>query len=380
VNVKKKNGGMNPPIKWPQVSAFRLARHHLAGETQADLITVVRSASGIQSQVMSCAERALWARMHGLTRGEIQSALYKSRTLVRTSCMRQTLHLIPSEDFSIYISALKKSRREALMRIICKFGVTAKDVDLLNKAVMEALSPGPVTQSRLTELIKPRVGKRVRSWMQRVWSVFRSAIVEGLICYGPSRGQEVTFVRVDQWLSQTRTVNELEAKQILLRCYLSAYGPATIQDFSKWSGISMGEAREIWQALESELLELSIEETNASILRKDYEALKNSHLRRPILRLLPSFDPFLLAHAEKNHLVDPRNYKHVYRNQGWISPVVMLDGRVIGIWSLKGRGPQRLMEVEPFNRISGVIKDSIEEEALGLGGFLETPIEVRFNR
>jgi len=342
-------------LTWSQVSAFRLARHHLADRKQADLTAVYRDVCGIQAQVMSAAEMALWARMHRLTRAEIHAALWKSRTLVKTSCMRQTLHLIPVADFSVYISALKRSRMAALVRIMSRFGVTLREVEAMNEAAVEALRGGPMPQHELTEHIRPKVGKRVRAWMEKVWSVFRPAIMEGLICYGPDRGPEVTLVRVDQWLPRQRKVSENEAKQIVLRRYLGAYGPATPQDFSKWSGISMGETRAVWESLEKELVEVLVENKKASLLRKDLAALRNCDPGEPVLRLLPNFDPFLLAHAEKNHLVHDRHYKRVYRQAGWISPVVLLNGRVIGTWSSaqkpsSGEKCQRPGRLEARNR------------------------------
>ena len=235
-----------------QISAFRLTRHHFVDKNLADLTTVCRNVCGIQSQVMAAAQMALWARMHGLTRTDIHSTLWKSRTLVKTSCMRQTLHLLPAADFSIYINALRRSRVEALRRIMSKFGITQKEFDGMNEAVMEALSASPMTQGELTDQIASKVGKNVRTWMEHVWSVvrLRPAIVEGLICYGPDRGQEVTFVRVDQWLPRQREVSAQEAQQVLLRRYLSAYGPATLQDFSRWTGIPMKEARAVGESLE----------------------------------------------------------------------------------------------------------------------------------
>lgn len=185
-------------FKWSQVSAFRAIRHRLVNQGRANLTTVCQNVCGIQAQVMAAAQIALWARRHDLTRADIDSALYKRRALVKTSCMRGTLHLLPASDFSIYISALKRSRVEALRRILSKFGITQKEADAMTDAVLEALRSGPVTQRELIERIVSKVRKRMRTWMEGVWSVFRPAIVEGLICYGPCRGQEVTFVRIDQ--------------------------------------------------------------------------------------------------------------------------------------------------------------------------------------
>ena len=72
-------------VEWSQVAAFRLRRHHLAGKNQAGLAEVTRDVCGVQAQVMSAAEIALWTRNHDLAAAAIQSALWKDRTLVKTS-------------------------------------------------------------------------------------------------------------------------------------------------------------------------------------------------------------------------------------------------------------------------------------------------------
>jgi hypothetical protein len=372
-------------FKWPQIAAFRLTRHHLAEPHQANLVTVCQNVCGMQAQLQSAAEMQFWARRrdrdgHSLTQADIHAALYKNRTLVKTSLMRQTLHLIPAVDFYIYINALKQSRVEALRKIMSRFGITPKDADAMTQSIVEALHAGPMTQRELMEQIIPKVGKKVKKYLELAWSIqmFRLALVEGLICYGPERGKKATFLRVDQWLPKQKAVDERVAKQILLRRYLRAYGPATLQDFSKWTGMPMPEARAVWQSLEDELVEINIEDKKGWLLHEDHRQLANSDLDGQILRLLPHFDPYLLGHADKNHLVDANCYKRVYRNQGWISPVVLLNGRVIGIWSYTRRGKQWSLEVEPFEKFPKTIQAKIEEEAASLGDFQETAWEVKF--
>jgi len=72
-------------------------------------------------------EIALWTRTHNLTHPDIHSALWKSRTLVKTSCMRGTLHILSAADFPIYINALKSSRGREMLRIMARYGVTQKE-------------------------------------------------------------------------------------------------------------------------------------------------------------------------------------------------------------------------------------------------------------
>jgi hypothetical protein len=369
---------MKRALTWPEVAAFRLSRHHLAGQNSADFITIGQNICGVQAQVMSAAEMQLWARRHDLKRAEVHSALWEKRHLIKTYGMRGTLHLLPAVDFFIYINALKKSVVESVQRIMLRLGITAKEAEALNEAAMEALRAGSLTKGELTERVKPRVGKKVRAAMAQFWNIFRPAFAEGLICYGPESGKEAIFIRVDQWLPKQKEISETEAQQMLLRRYLQAYGPATLQDFSKWTGLLMKEAKAVWEMLLDELVEVSIEGEKAFLLRDDHGQLANSSHDGQVLRLLPYFDPYLLAHADKKHLVNSSHYKRVYRNQGWISPVILLDGRAIGVWSYTRRAQRWLLEIESFEKFSKAIRAKIEEEAASLGSFLGTLWEIKF--
>lgn len=375
---------MKPRLRQKQIAAFRLKRQHLVDSNPAALATICQNVCGIQAQVLSAAEISLWARRHELTRAEIRAALGPRRTLVRTSVMRQTLHLIAAQDFSLYINALKQSRMAALWNIMSRFGIKPQEVDALNAAVVEALRDGPLPQREVNARVKPRLGKNMRAWMAKVWSILRPALVEGLICYGPEQGNEAVFVRVDQWLPKPKPVVEATAKHLLLRRYLSVYGPATLHDFSRWSGMNIPEAQTVWKSGQEELLEVECEDGKKFIRREDEENWRElSHALRftpPVLNLLPHFDVYLLGHVDKNHLLSAAHYKRVYRNQGWISPVILLDGRIIGIWSYTRRAQRWLLEIAPFEKFSKRLRAQIEEEAASLGKFLETRWEIKFSK
>lgn len=366
-----------PPIGLPNIHAFRMQRHHFLDRSSAALTQVSGDVCGIQAQVMAAAEMALWARMNGLARAEISAALWEKRTLVKTSLMRQTLHLIPAEDFSLFITALRRSRVEAVLRVMARFHIQREEAFAINEIVVAALRDGRMTQGELRERIKPKVSRRVRAWMERVWSALRIPLAEGLICYGPVRGQGVTYVRADRWLPKQKAFEENEAKRVLLRRYLRAYGPARLTDFCKWSGISVKEATPVWRSLEDELTGVSFGDSSGFILRDDEGALAKCDAGERVLRLLPSFDPLLLGHAEKDHLVDAAHYKRVYRNQWWISPVVLLDGRVVGIWAHKRQGGGFTLEVQLFSKLARTLRNGIEEEAARLGAFLEAPCRIK---
>ena len=362
------------------ISRFRLGRHHLLAETPADAVTICRDICGAQAQVMSSAFLQLWARNHASRRAEIETALWQSRTLVKTSLMRQTLHLIPADEFMVYIAALKPSRMAGALRIMAKFGIVREEADALTMLIMDALSSGPLGRRAITAAVRPKVSKRVRSWMENVWSIVRVPVAEGLICYGRGESNEVSFIRVDRWFPklESKPISETEAQAALFRNYLRAYGPATPTDFSHWAGIPMQQARQVRSLLEPELEEIGGDKKTSLLLREDVAVLNARSEKQACIRLLPSFDSYLLAHRAKDHLLSAKHYKRVYRNQGWISPVVLIDGEVAGVWSHKLENRRLLVEIEPFDGLSAPVRAAIKREAEQLAIFVAGDLKLQF--
>lgn len=322
---------------------------------------------------MGAAKLALWTRTRKLLPQDIHSVLYEKRRVVKTSAMRQTLHLLPADEFHIYMTALRRSRMSAMMNIMARIDVGPKEVQAMTSVLMKILGDEPVRQRELAEQVKPLISKKLQASMQLFWNnwpIFRPAIIEGLICYGPQRGSQATLARIDRWLPPLPQISEQKAQVIVLRKFLQAYGPAGIRDFCKWSGISVKEAKPVWDSLRDELIEVSVEGIQAFIPREYLRELESAKLPGPVVRLLPNFDPYMLAHADKDHLVQPRYYKRVYRSQGWLSPVILVDGRVVGIWSRDESRKRPLVRTEFFEKVPKTTASRIGEEVERLANFV----------
>jgi uncharacterized protein YcaQ len=369
-----------PQIRADAIANFRLRRHHLLNDPPSDAVTISRDMCGVQAQVMSAAYLQLWTRNHAVTRAQIESLLWKSRTLVKTSLMRQTLHLIPTDEFAIYISALRPTRFAQAMRVMDRCGITRDESEALIPRIMDILSAGPLRRPAIAAALRPKASKRVRFWMEHSWSLVRLPVAEGLVCYGRGEGNEIVFIRTDHWLPKLKAelLPATQAQCTLFRKYLRAYGPATLTDFSHWAGISMQEVNPLRAFLEPELEEIPGEKKSRFLLREDVAVLNNSSAAKASIRLLPNFDSYLLAHREKDHLLTPKHYKRVYRNQGWISPVVLINGAVAGIWSHKLQNKKLLVNIEPFGKLSRADRVGIEREAESLAIFFESKLEFQF--
>jgi hypothetical protein len=357
-----------------QVHAFRLRRHHLLDNTGKDLVTICRDVCGVQAQIMSAAQLQLWARNHAITPAMVNDALWQKRSLVKTLLMRQTLHLVPAEDFPLYIGAQKNTRARAVLSVMARLKITREEADEFTGLILKVLDAGPAPHAMIVSAVRPRVGNRMREWMDRVSSVVRLPVVEGLICYGPGQANQATFVRTEHWLPVHKPVDETQARVELLRRYLRAYGPATIKDFGHWCGISMAEARAIRPLLDAEVWE----QNGLLILRSDLRALKKGPASDDSVHLLPYFDVYLLAHSVKDHLLHSRFYKRVYRNQGWISPVVLIDGQIAGVWKYQISRRQIDIAIELFERTNKKVRGQIEAQAHAVAGHFQLTPSISF--
>jgi hypothetical protein len=359
------------------IAGFRLRRHHLLEAHACDAVKLAGDVCGLQAQLMAAAVLQAWTRQHGITRAEIESSLWQKRSLIKTSLMRQTLHLVPADELPLYIAALKSSRISAVLRIMSRFKISVAEADDLTGLIVDTLSGGPLGRAAIMAAVRPKVSRRVRAWMDKVWSIVRIPIFEGLVCYGPGENNETTFIRVEQWLgNRIPSVPEEQARMALLRRYLRTYGPATIKDFAHWSGMRAAEVRPLPERLRDELAEVEIAGNQCLLLRDDLKNLREGTPAQISVRLLPHFDPYLLAHREKDHLVEARHYKLVYRNQGWISPVVLVSGSIAGVWQYKKQGKKLQVTIEPFGKLSRQVRSAIGREAECLADFYDCTLEL----
>ena len=343
---------------------------------------------GAQAQVLSAAEVSIWARVRNLKPEQIETALWKDRSLTKAWCMRRTLHLLPSRDVAIFVRGTAR-RAEKEIRWMRSQGVSERTLDRLLEGVLAALDQ-PLTRPQLAERVSASLGLPLRwgrggGWGSRrmipcvqvgdvtcpAYYLLHLVGARGVICSGPNQGNEATFVRADAWLPDWRDVPTAMAESELLRRYLRAFGPATVADFVAWSRMRFSDAREIWAREALHLAPVDVEGWAAWILRSDLHELETATVERPAVRILPYFDSFLLGHMERTHLLEQTELRRVYRNQGWVAPVVLVDGRVRGVWSHVRHEDGLSVRVDLFGSASRSVSAAIREEVDELGRYFE---------
>ncbi len=377
------------PVSPAAVTAFRIRRHHLdrpASKTQ--MAEVVGDACGIQAQVMAAAQLALRVRVQGLTVEDVDRALWQDRSLARVWCMRGTVHLVPSKELAVFVRGTSTRLEGRAAAWLDRTGVPRASVDRLIEAA-SAATDRPRTRDEIATRIRDSLGWPIERGGQRGWGspadaagfklgktvitvadVAFMASYRGLACFGPDEGQGPTFVRPDAWLRGWRDLPVEDAEVALLRRYLRAFAPATVHDFAIWTNMTMGCARDVWSRLEDEVMPVTLGGSPAWVLRRDLPSLRRAKFERPIVRLLPYFDSFLMGHKERGHLVDWAHYKRIYRPAGWVYPAVLVDGRIAGDWSYERKTGRLEVRVRPYAPLDEGTKELVRAEADDVARFL----------
>jgi hypothetical protein len=355
-------------VSLDQVRAFRLARQHLDRRAPAgSLLDVVRALCGVHAQLASSAELALWARIEGLERAEVRQALEERRTLVKTWAMRGTLHLVTPEDLGVIVAVLGPTWDNPGGAWLRGHGVPEEHFEAIVRLVPRAVGARPRTREELVGRLAAAGGPELRERLLSGWgALLKPSAHRGELCFGPNRGRNVTFVRPDRWLGELPRPSADDAARQIVRRFLATYGPATADDFGRWIGMRGAQPKRMLAALGAELVEVEVDGRAAHALASDLDSLRSAG--RPTgVRLLPAFDPFVVGTRPREHLVAQSHEVRIYRAQGWISPVVLVDGAAAGVWKHeRGR-----VELDLFGRVSKAARAAIDDETERLRTFLE---------
>lgn len=331
---------------------------------------LVRRLCGVQAQVLSAAGLALRARTTGLVAADVDRARLDERSIVRTWAMRGTLHLIAAEDVSWLVPLVASSSLPDARRRLARLGVnpdaSAKAIRLIGR-MLEI--DGPLTRAEVAE----RLARRgIPTEGQGPYHLLRLAGLEGVACFGPDRGSEPTLVLLRDWVGSERAREGTASLGELARRYLAAHGPADPADLAAWSGLTLAGAREGWRQIESELAEVAVGNRGAWMLRSQ----AGRGTRRKVVRFLPSFDPYVLGYRSREFAVPRAHARRVHPGGGIVHPVVIADGRAVGTWDSRRRGPRVVVTITPFDRMDPSVERSLHAEARDVGRFLDARAEL----
>ncbi len=202
---------------------------------------------------------ALWAvglRTAACTRADVERAL-ADRQIVRTWPMRGTLHFVAAEDVRWMLELLTPKVIERAAGRRGQLGLDDETVRRAGELFAAALSDAKaLTRAEMMGVLE---AGGIRTDGQRGYLLLWHHAQRGLLCFGPARGKQQTFVLLDRWVAPAPPVPREEALARIARRYFEGHGPATVEDLARWSGLTLTDARAGLAAVQPELRRTTLE-------------------------------------------------------------------------------------------------------------------------
>jgi hypothetical protein len=193
---------------------------------------------------------------------------------------------------------------------------------------------------------------------------------DGLICFGAREGRQPTFALLDEWAPASKNLGRDEALAEIARRYFTSHGPATLQDFAWWTGLTLSDARAGLDMVTSHLVKENFD-GQVYWLSASFPASKAA---APTAFLLPAFDEYTVAYKDRGAVLEPLSGARMITASEILSPVMVVDGRVIGTWKRTLRKNGVVIRQSPLAKLIKPQTQALASAANRYAEFLETAI------
>ncbi|TMM07650.1 MAG: winged helix DNA-binding domain-containing protein [Actinobacteria bacterium] len=324
-----------------------LARQLLLERVRLPLPRAVERIGAIQAQYAPSAYIGLWSRVQDFERAALTRALER-RSLVQATVLRGTIHIVSRRDFWPWRAAVGDSDEAWVRRVFPT--LTMRERTRANGRLRDALADGVRQRDSLVAL----VGK----------DAWNAADVD-LVRVPPSgtweRRRADLFALAEDWIGPDDADPD-KGRELLVRRYLSAFGPARVADIRSWSRLGPDA---VAQALERIGPRRFRDEQGKELVDLPRAPLPDPETPAPV-RFLPKWDATLLVHARRTGILAEEHRARIFSSKNPQSESTFLvDGVVGGAWRYQdGR-----IELEPFGRIPRETRRELKEEAERLAAF-----------
>jgi hypothetical protein len=328
---------------------------------------------GVQAQLIPAANLAFWNRTAHCTLEGLEHSRLRARNLVRFWGQRNTVHLYRTKDWP-FLHTVFKERQSLLERRLDKAGLLADFRRLVNRTG-KRLEQGEILTYK--DIRSKKLEESQETWVVS-YVVLMHLVRQGLACHGPDQGRESGFVHRQHWrpdIDWSPPEPGIAFPELALR-YLTAYGPAEDRDLAFWCGTSLTNARRWLGEVRDECERIEMDGRVLWCRRVDVPELSVAPPpagRWPV-KLLHRFDPLLLATRDKSLLIDEAHYKKVWRPAAHVEPVLLVHGRIAGVWRYDRKAGGLQIQLSPFAPLGKAVHSAAKRQAANVAAFLKLPL------
>lgn len=349
-----------------EIANLRLVNQQIAGTRFKSAKDLVAWMGAMQAQDSAMVKWAVGVRLTNATDKFVEAAL-DSAEIIRTHVLRPTWHLVSADDLRWMLELTAPQIKRTLKTRHTELGLTESVLSKSRKVMEKILRDG--NHSTRDELIVEFNKVNIATDENRASHIFAAAELNGLICSGKTKGGKQTFSLLNEWVPQTQPIGREEALALLAKRYFSSHGPATLDDFNWWSGLSAGDARRALDMVKSKL-------SSAVVDSKTYWFIESDVKAKDSVFLLPAFDEFIISYKDRSATITFENHKRAVSSNGIFHPTIVANGETVGVWKRVVKKDKVILEFEFFAQIKPALQRMFEIACVHYGEFLERRIEL----
>jgi len=360
-------------MRRPDIAQQRLINQGLVRPTLKTASEVVARLGAVQAQDYAASKWGIAQRTSGATDAEIEKEI-DDGTIVRTHVLRPTWHFVAAADIG-WMLALTAPRVHAANAFWYRWLEVDDAVARRSRGVLEkALRQGKhLTRAELGQAL---TGAKIQiANPTRLACIVMRAELDGVICGGARRGKQFTYALLEERVTRPAALDRDAALFELARRYFTTRGPATVDDFAWWSGLTKADAKRGVEAASAHLEHESIE-------GRSYwssAAGRRARISSPLAHLLPNFDEYFIGLKDRSALATRLKSSGLKPRTTLLTGYFLaVNGQMVGGWRRTIVGRTVVVEPKPLVRLSEAERRAVEVAARKFGRFLGLPVQIRW--
>jgi hypothetical protein len=333
---------------------------------------VVSWFGAVQAQDYGPARWGVAQRATGLTDAAIEKA-FNAGEILRTHIMRPTWHFVTPEDIC-WILMLTAPRVHTVNAYMYRKLELDDDLFVKSHAAFEKALQGGKHLTR-TELGKVLTQVGIVADGMRLGYIVSHAELEGVLCSGARRGKQFTYALIAEQAPQAKTLDYDEALAELTKRFFQSHGPATVDDFAWWSGLTKAEVRRGLEMIKAQVVQEKID-------GHDYWSIPVPtipEVAKPAVYLLPQYDEYGIAYKKHSasSMLNPMFQEQAQEIAGAIfNSTIIIDGQVIGFWRRRFNKESVAIETRLFRPLTDSEHEAFVAATQRFSAFHQMPVEL----
>ncbi|MEP6759520.1 MAG: winged helix DNA-binding domain-containing protein [Actinomycetota bacterium] len=326
-----------------------LARQMLLQRVSVPLPRALERMGFLQDQYAPSGYIGLWSRVAGFERADLNRALER-RTVVQGTLLRATIHLVSRRDYWPVMTAIDEPLRDWWFRAT-KRGGERQRLQVIDRRARALLAHEPLRRAE----IMTSLGLATPDWAGvGLWTPLLRVPPSGT--WEQRRADR--YGVAEDWIGPSSATPDA-GRELLVRRYLAAFGPASRKDIASFTGLPMTLLASVIERL---ALRTFRDETGGELLDVRGAPLPAADTPAPV-RFLPTWDAALLVHARRTQILPERFRPLIFHTKNPQSaPTFLVDGQVAGTWKHEGGK----IALQPFEPLPKAVVRELEDEAVGL--------------